>query len=295
MSDFFIDTHCHLFSLSDIPMEATVNRFANDLVDDTGFIKEAFLGILGGFVFSAANDDALKKKVEGYRHFLRFFDQDTVTNLREGVLPQLASIPKLNDRQLILTPVIMDMETPINKILADPHNDDPANLPPGKTLKRVINRLQEALQICQVDLAQHNCKVLPFVGLDPSNRVFELPGYSFEDYLSDLDVTLKPKAHRKNMDAMQTGDILGVKLYPSMGFNPSNPGYKGLFKEIQSLDLPITVHCQDVGSYVLGGGDLTKDELLEFNNPQNWEDVLQSDPQLKDLRINFGHLVVTRK
>ncbi len=82
----------------------------------------------------------------------------------------------------------------------------------------------------------------------------------------------------------------GIKLYPPLGYDPwpadnqkELEKVKFLYKECIRRKLPVTVHCSD-------GGYKTSQEAEELTDPsRKWEIVL-SQPEYKDLKINFAHM-----
>ncbi len=134
-------------------------------------------------------------------------------------------------------------------------------------------------------------KLLPFVAIDPNNPDAE-------------DIFLKAFSEEYK--------FFGIKIYPSLGYLPSNPNLMKIYKVCEAKKIPVTAHC--------GGGtvhssyrhikniagkrldednhwvDFTEERCFftknsyasYFNNPRNWEPVLHSFPKLKLNLAHFG-------
>ncbi len=138
---------------------------------------------------------------------------------------------------------------------------------------------------------QYPDKLLPFVAIDPNNCDCE-------------NIFLRAFTAEYN--------FFGIKIYPSLGYLPSNPKLMKIYEVCEAKKIPVTVHC--------GGGtvhssyhrieDITGKRLDEnnnwvdsteskwffgsnsyanyFNHPKNWEPVLISFPKLKLNLAHFG-------
>jgi predicted TIM-barrel fold metal-dependent hydrolase len=81
-------------------------------------------------------------------------------------------------------------------------------------------------------------------------------------------------------DAVERRGFLGVKLYPSLGYQVDSPTLRKVYQYCIEKDLPILLHCGHAGFY-------RKEEFIEFCNPAQWEPILRDD--LLDLRVCFAH------
>ncbi|MCP4007566.1 MAG: amidohydrolase family protein [bacterium] len=224
-----------------------------------------------------------------YRRFVRFLDSESIQNVKQVTreLNRAIKSDRLGDwsvdaRERILTPLVMDFD--LN----------------GKVEKfeAQLSRLIAAASSHGAVPRNANVKVLPFVGLDPRRIVFknrkggelcvrEVIRSRVDAYLEDHGVKLA--IERRKRANLKSGDVIGLKLYPPLGFNvyPRNPGereaYLDLYERLAELEIPITVHCQE------GSFDLTDGQVKLFTRPENWARVMKSRPGLRRLRINFGH------
>ncbi len=134
-------------------------------------------------------------------------------------------------------------------------------------------------------------KILPFIAIDPNNpNVFEI----FSNAL------------------INSGGFFGVKIYPALGYLPSDNNLMKIFEVCEKKNIPVTTHCGGNSIHTtkqfirVQGQEIDTNGELEpidktfthlnpfaskkigefFNDPKNWESVLYSFPKLK---LNFAH------
>ena len=102
-------------------------------------------------------------------------------------------------------------------------------------------------------------RVLPFVAFNPLRRD---------------DKSLKNVQY-----ALETGECVGVKLYPSLGYDAKEPAVKTLFAMCAAYDAPIILHCND--------GGFSGPELYDPDKcfPEDWG-ALAADYAV---RVDFAH------
>ncbi len=172
----------------------------------------------------------------------------------------------------IFTPLMMDMEY-------------------GLQSKPLIPYSKQVEEMRKLSTSVFPHKMLPFLALDPRNpNLFKL----FEKSMS------------------KGGGFFGVKLYPSLGYLPSDKQLMKIFEICEAKNIPVTTHVggntvhttqrfiKVTGKQVAQSGEL-KDRVVRMphlfrmsgkktgevlNNPKNWEPVLYSFPNLK---LNLGH------
>jgi len=134
-------------------------------------------------------------------------------------------------------------------------------------------------------------KLLPFVAIDPNNPDAE-------------EIFLKAFSEEYN--------FFGIKIYPSLGYLPSNPRLMAIYEVCQAKKIPVTAHCgaatvhassrhlNNIEGYRLDQNNnlvpikedrcfLTRNSYAYyFNNPKNWEPVLHKFPELKLNLAHFG-------
>ena len=130
-----------------------------------------------------------------------------------------------------------------------------------------------------------NTKVCPFVGFDLRKLL-----KTDKDRLAGFKAfwSANNTIGKSGMSELKSGSLLGIKLYPPIGFNPCPKKlpdqYKEFFTWCCEQDIPLTAHCQK-GSYSAGK---EKENLDKNTTPENWKRLLKH-PGFENLRINFAH------
>lgn len=81
-------------------------------------------------------------------------------------------------------------------------------------------------------------------------------------------------------DAIENRGFLGVKLYPSLGYEIDHPKLMDVYAYCVDNDVPVLLHCGHGGFY-------RKKEFIDYCDPEKWIPVLQGD--LSSLRVCFAH------
>ncbi len=262
---YFVDAHCHLFSISDIPLWKPISQLTG-LHPIAGMIGGAYVGILA------------KKKIPKYKPFIQYFEREQVASAIDfaGQVESAKRASGITSQTTLCTPLIMDFD----------RNGE------------VDKLTQQVERLVDVSDRVPGLKVLPFLGLDPRRHVYRDNGNArskaqmlnhLEDYLAQFSI--KSKTKRKLEGNLVNGDILGVKLYPPLGFHPlpdANPDrsrHLDFYERISEKGLPITVHCQHASFNLVNGRDSKR-----FTKPDNWKQVLDGlEERGVELKINFGH------
>jgi uncharacterized protein len=176
-------------------------------------------------------------------------------------------------RDLIICPLMMDMAQGIGGAIED-------------DFLIQIEKMKELRDA-------YPSKILPFIALDPNNPLMK------ENFLK---VFSSDREYR----------FFGVKIYPSLGYLPSNPGLMEIFEICEEKKIPVTAHCSGAsvhtdrksipdirgtfkdtyGNWEKGPVSRTfkrKSDYAEFfNHPGNWIPVLEAFPKLKLNLAHFG-------
>ncbi len=262
---YFVDAHCHLFSISDIPLWKPVS-LAADVHPINGLFGGAFVGVVA------------RKRAPDYKPFIQYFEREQkagAIDFAEQVGAAQNAVG-IQSEMTICTPLIMDFD-----IGGD-----------VSKYKEQVARLQS------VSTEISGMKILPFLGIDPRRHVYGPDGRvrnrvqmlaHFDEYLAGFGV--KPREERADPGTLNNGEIIGIKLYPPLGFDllpkkaPLRARHLDLYRRIVELKLPVTVHCQPA-SFNLVNSTRAK----SFMSPDKWKDVLEGlgdDPT--KLVVNFGH------
>lgn len=270
--DTFVDTHCHMFTVADVPLHESLSRNIKHP------LTVVFGGLLAGFGF------------QKYEKFIKFFDQESPQNVEQIVIELKDALAgdfddafHIETGNLILTPLVMDFDRNGNV----------------EKFEGQVRRLVDAAKAFKdMEAPAKDVKVLPFIGLDPRRFVFDGDGMilgpaeikaDLKTFLQSRGVIDENSDGRLPRTSLKSGDILGVKLYPPLGFHvypndsAEREGYLAVYELLAEYQIPITVHCQE-GSYNLADND-----LVTFTHPKNWGRVLETNENLAKLRINLGH------
>lgn len=297
----FIDPHCHLFNLVDVP----VYESAKGLLNMNTMMKlVAFLGA-GPVIASGYPLDML----EEYREFVKFFERPQQENVRAFA----AEVHNAGGAGLtVLTPLVMDFDCVRHPCGVTNKNCTNKQCPIGRqprnvsvandvTVQGQYFRLWEAIQ--EIDASGiwgGNVKVFPFIGFDlrkltPKNSTALT---TLKAFWERVGVTKAERA--KGFAHIENGKSLGIKLYPPIGFNPypqkekkALAKYKEFYEWCIEERIPITVHCQS-GSYRAARKQREVDRDTHASNWsalfRDWgKGILKSDYSIDELRINFAH------
>ncbi len=311
----FIDCHCHLFNIADIPLYATV--------------EAAELGInsLNALAVALASRKAGSELYQR-KEIILFFERSIEENIEflvQQVEEALAEDANIDVGLTVLTPLVMDFDLIRPTFLDQLHAGDglverdhaagwsgldaqlkdrkgqPFRLMmPERAVLKQITRLRDAVTNKDQWLLDRQFKILPFLGYDP-RKLLDTGLDGFKTLWNTVG-GVTDKVKRSDPGNLRNGDVIGVKLYPPMGFNPcgSSPAEQKLFLEfyawLSENEIPITVHCQK-GSY-----STQTNKIAERTNPSNWANILGTEYKWKHgplegqttelgrlMRINFAH------
>lgn len=283
----FIDCHCHIFNLTDIPLYESINGMLN-----VNVVKKLVLSIGGSSLIGIGRlDDFIGKKVEEKEAFIRYFERDlrdTIVKFDKHLLETITE----TDSEILITPLIMDFDC-INGVEQN-------------SLKKSNLELQTERLVSAIKESDTKIKICPFIGYDLRKLILKqdpiTKEYLEKDYLSKEESAERldkfkilykeyaSKSKRTSIKELENGEILGIKLYPPIGFNPypknekKKNKYIEFYKWCMKEDIPITVHCQK-GSY---NADLKQKLINDVTDPKNWERLMRKE-KLDKLRINFAH------
>jgi predicted TIM-barrel fold metal-dependent hydrolase len=181
----------------------------------------------------------------------------------------IKNLPQHSGKSQITTILLMDLEAGWNK---------------------AINKNLRA-QMLEVKGLMRDFPLLPYIAVDPRRAT-----WNGEDNL-----------YRLVLEAL-TGDMpfYGVKVYPSLGYLPSDERLAPIFEVCERFSIPVLTHC---GGNVIStfenpimvmegtrarqirgekGDGLNAREHVAYqlNDPANWKPVLERFPNLK---LNLGH------
>ncbi|MHC4396273.1 MAG: amidohydrolase family protein [Planctomycetota bacterium] len=77
----------------------------------------------------------------------------------------------------------------------------------------------------------------------------------------------------------------GIKLYPPLGYFPTDPGLKPIYEFAKERSLPIIAHCAKGG---VRNRKLDKTTCTNFAHPRNYAKILKEYPEVKICLAHFG-------
>jgi len=268
-TDLFVDNHCHLFNIVDIPLYATLEG----KLEMSTLKKFAYgLGLTIGAI-PVLLSGGMESKLKHTEEFLRFFEREISSNIKWLSEQIHNTVPE--DKNVLLTPLVMDFD------LVDKNASAGLDEP---TAERQLNRLIRAIK--ETKDKTYGIKLCPFMGFDlrKLHKTGGLKAFQkiWNKYSSNNEI--------HNYDDLKSGDVIGIKLYPPLGFNPYSRKRENRVKYIEFYkwccdnDIPITAHCQ------MSSFSPTKSSSVKRNtNPANWWHLLKDNKQIQNLRINFAH------
>jgi len=154
-------------------------------------------------------------------------------------------------------------------------------------------------QIVEIKNIMNDFPIIPFLAVDPHRTKNEKPE-------NDLYANFHKAFTGKNK-------FFGIKIYPGLGYTPSDDRLDPIYSICNAYDIPVTTHCgtglihtrkhfrKTRGKAAFKGKIIPKDYSFykrngkrkpfriianELNHPDKWEPVLE---QYQNLKINFGH------
>jgi len=262
MADMFVDNHCHLFNMVDIPLYETLMGKV-----EMGTLKRLITAFgVGSIIALGFADNALESKEE----FIRFFERSIENNLKWLAGQVKKALPD-DVKKILITPLVMDFD-----IL---HEKNSALLP-GTKVEEQLDRLIEAIEDTKADC--NGIIFCPFMGFDLRKLENEKGFLKLQKAWQTYGIR---KSDRENRN-IEPGKVLGIKLYPPIGFNPY-PGNNALIDQYNEFytwcamqKIPITTHCQNAaGSYSVG---IKKSKVNKMTHAKNWWRLFDSFPSVGD-------------
>jgi predicted TIM-barrel fold metal-dependent hydrolase len=128
----------------------------------------------------------------------------------------------------------------------------------GGEVKRFEDQITEtAAAVTAINNEYGRTRMLPFVAADPRRENF-------------LELVT---------NAIESGNFKGIKIYPVMGYTPTDSRLYPLYEYCQEKNIPITTHCEN-------GGIPGLDDYYALADPKYWKIVLEAFPSLT---LNLAH------
>ena len=287
-NDYVIDAHAHLFDIKCINKAYFVIRFLKDFLGlkssqlgttefsekeiyqeihdyDEGW-EDRFEEELKPSNINVNHEKANQKGIIDLFNARKFLGFKRMEDVYKHYIRKfsLAKHFDLDDDKVLLTGLMMDLETGWGVRI-------------NKKLSQQISELR--------DLSQKH-PVLPFLFCDPRR--------------ADLEDSTENLYHLFNKAFCTENAFFGVKIYPALGYDPSDHRLWPIYEICEKYKIPVLTHC--------GGESISSDDLnlkifegekevachfsrrkglaFSLNDPNRWKLVLEKFPNLK---LNFGH------
>jgi len=116
----------------------------------------------------------------------------------------------------------------------------------------------------------YTSKIIPFVHVDPNSSRWRGPD----------PVTFIKKLVEDGLEGVK---FKGIKLYPPLGYLPSDPKVRDIFRYANEKELPVMVHCS---SGIVRDMNLSRENATSYAAPCNYVDILRDFP---NMRLCLGH------
>ncbi|HAN79530.1 MAG TPA: hypothetical protein DCQ31_18075 [Bacteroidales bacterium] len=277
--DFMIDTHMHIFDFDALPPNYFIKRQFTAIPD---VIIQQIINLIDKY---KTKNQSKQKEIEKNLHrLLRTVNlgeqtEESIIIMERFFLGEMKAmlelyldnyVPKAytdHRERVITTPLMMDME---------PGWGNTAN-------KNYIEQINE------VKLIGKDFAILPFVNLDP--RRFENPITFNKKSYNLYDIFLKAFTSENLLKSKlvvgKTTPFFGVKIYPILGYKPSDERLMPIFSICEKFQIPVTTHLG--GTLIIQNPEIPNTSGLasgELNQAELWLPVLKAYPKL---RLNIGH------
>ena len=293
-----IDVHAHIFNAMDIPVDGYLQSRRSERKGST---IEYFVNFFPGpqiytYLAERMRERCVTRKLGVgetgwiYRQLLKLFG--------------MATKEKLKDWEESLT---KDVETIASDLVHTWEDIDlyvPLMIDYEYWFKNTLdNKLEDQIKLVRQIVRAHQGRIHPFVPFDPARELVYQVGMNNPDGQLEKYGSLNMVKH-----AIEEGGFIGVKLYNSLGYRPSNNKkvedhrmlmairnekmqylfggeeydrvLSDLYRYCEENEVPITTHC---GMY---GIESYPDASFDFGKAIYWEDVLS---QYQGLRLNLAH------
>jgi predicted TIM-barrel fold metal-dependent hydrolase len=287
---YVIDVHSHLFDIKCVNKSYFIIRCIKD-----------FLGLKssGEITMEFSEEDAYKtissNEENWEKKLFNELEGDPDIEFRDKNRPTRGFIDKANATKFLLFKKMIDVYNHylINYSLAEIFGIQKSNiistaltmdLEMGWNVKIKKTLYEQITELKSLSLSK---PVLPFLYCDPrradigddnQNNLYSLFNYAF----------------------CKGQSFFGIKIYPALGYDPSDYRLWPIYEICQEFSIPVITHCggETVSTdrlciEIFEGWDIKtitasnrKEMAYNLNNPKRWEVVLKRFPEL---RLNFGH------
>lgn len=305
--NYIADIHCHLFDVKTINIRYFLLRAIKDklgLRDDQLLVdaQDSNIKYLNNSYETLYESDLLGKKVDTDEEWsklleeIEYIEEKNIPITGEDNLGQRGIVDVLKNRKLLRCKNMEEVyDYYVKKFSLTQYSefglDDKEQLVTALMMDlesgwEITVRKNMRQQIEELKALSQKKPVLPFFPIDPRR----------EGITGDFNL------YRLFLEAFTPIDnsFFGVKVYPGLGFLPSDYRLLPIFEICQDKCIPILTHCGgesvttdhgEIDAFRLDvpvqiKGKRRQDVAEQLNHPKEWIPVLEKFPNLK---LNFGH------
>jgi predicted TIM-barrel fold metal-dependent hydrolase len=128
----------------------------------------------------------------------------------------------------------------------------------------------------------HPGQVIPFVHIDPRSGSSNMDGPNALEFIKRLHQEGIPVS-QQSLDNVK---FKGIKLYPPLGYTPSDEAVDKIFQYANQHKLPVTTHCMSRGG--VWTDSLPASTLVNYTAPCNYAAILKKYPDMRLCLAHFG-------
>ena len=292
-----INCHAHIFNLQSVFTMQTLETLINRIVEIKlpGFIEDALKEVLTNIISRADNTVDEEQVV---RNFLK------IAKKSDGFSGLMDRLPPLERDQLEATGIdrldelavtgLMNCLAWIESKLSQQDSDarkttvvdviEFIRVGIQPNIRNIAGILMEQLSsddaviALTMDITQDGSEKELFEKQieETSGMVLAYPGRLFPFIAVNPN---RPDHYQIMVNALQGRGFVGVKLYPSLGYNITSPAMDRIYTYCEENRVPILMHCSK-------GGFFKNKDSINNSSPDFWEEILKNHNRLK---ICFGH------
>lgn len=263
-----INCHCHIFNIQSIytkHVREVISERLNKAVKLTSPWGDLLADGLQDILRRIHENNLVENPSAESKSFLDTIFSKSMDAITDQLMDQMEKFE--SPEQVIVAPLMMDI-CPVYRGEDEPSWDVGDALPlknpddPDPYAERLY-RFQK--QETKRQTLRYPGRVLPFYAVNPNRKSAD---------------NADPLHYVELMEtALETEGFVGVKLYPSLGYEIKRLDRDGVLAYCDSNHVPLLMHTNN-------GGFKFNDETALYCNPAYWETYLENYPNLK---ICFGH------
>lgn len=255
------NTHCHVFNLQSIFNDATAFILENRLQQDHGLSANLAAGIVAKLKQFMAHGGGFDSVDDDPRHFEPTWPSGLLGQARE--FWEALHLAMLKNMDQVTDDMVAQLATPADDVVFTPMMMD-ILVAPQQGVK-AGDVFDDQVKGTQRQIARYPGHILPFYAVNPFRWDF---------------------VHR-TIKALEQGGFVGVKLYPSLGYDIYASGMDGVMHYCDTHRIPVLMHCND-GGFKQSNATVPNCAPNLWGAPGNPKGYLATYPNLKICFAHFG-------